>query len=78
MGEEEKEEKREEKQANNSERDADEKEPELEADEFDGFDIAEVPRLQKEDPMWKDIYMYVNEQQHNDTCITRGKRKVGA
>jgi hypothetical protein len=60
-----------------SKSDADEKEqPELEADDFDGLDIAEIPRLQREDPMWRDIYMYVLEQQHNDLASPAERDKL--
>jgi hypothetical protein len=49
---------------------------ELEAEEFDGLDVKDIPRLQKEDPMWKDIYMYVTEQQHNETASQEEKEKL--
>jgi hypothetical protein len=48
---------------------------ELEAEEFDGLDIKDIPCLQK-DPMWKDMYMYVTEQQHNDTSSQEAKKEL--
>jgi hypothetical protein len=75
----EQEEKREQKQAGDadSKSNADGKEqPELEAEDFDGIDIKEVPRLQMEDPMWRDIYTYVSEQKHNDLASQDEKDKL--
>ena len=51
-------------------------EVELEEDDFDGIDLKDVPRLQREDSMWKDIYMYVTEQVHNDTASQQDKEKL--
>jgi hypothetical protein len=54
-----------------------EQESTWEPDEADGgIDLKELPRLQQEDPMWHDIYLYVTKQQHNELASQEEKDKL--